>query len=321
MALTINFALFIISAVFLVLSGAYLIKSLFKISKLLKITEFTATFLLISVATSFPELFVGISSALAGQTALALGNILGANLINLTLIMGILIILGKGIKTKNTQLRESPYLLVGIVALPLVLFFFGNSLSRTDGLLLLFVFFAYSYHLIKSNKKYVKKYKIDKKKLKGVSIILTIFIFVLSLAVLIVSAFFVIKYASLISIDLQLPQIFIGLFLISLGTTLPELAFGVRAVLSGHESMGIGNQLGTIIVNSTLVLGVTALITPITANIFLFFVAGIFLVFSAFLFVYFVTYKEKLSSTEGMTLIIVYVLFIIVQFYIGKTMI
>ena len=321
MTLTINFVLFIISAVFLVLSGAYLVKSLFKISKLLKITEFAATFILISVATSFPELFVGISSALTGQTALALGNILGANLINLTLIMGILLLLGKGIKTKHTQLRETAYPLAGIVALPLVLFFFGNTLSRADGFLLLFVFFAYSYYLIKSSKKYVKGYKIDKKRLKGINIILTTFIFVLSLAVLIVSAYFVIRYASLISIGLQLPQIFVGLFLISLGTTLPELAFGVRAVLSGHKSMGIGNLLGTVIVNSTLVLGVTALITPITANIFLFFAAGIFLLFSVFLFVYFVIYKEKLSSTEGMTLILIYVLFVIVQFYLKGTMI
>ena len=321
MTLTINFALFIISAAFLVLSGAYLVKSLFKISQLLKITEFTATFILISVATSFPELFVGISSALTGQTALALGNVLGANLINLTLIMGILILLGKEIKTKNTQLRESSYPLAVMVALPLVLFFFGNVLSRADGFLLLFVFCAYSYYLIKNNKKYVKKYKIDKKKLKKINIILTTFIFVLSLAVLIVSAYFVIKYASLISIDLQLPQIFIGLFLISLGTTLPELAFGIRAVLSGYKSMSIGNQLGTVIVNSTLVLGVTALITPITADIFIFFIAGIFLLFSVFLFVYFVKYKEKLSSTEGITLILIYILFIIVQFYLGRTMI
>ena len=321
MTLTINFVLFIISAAFLVLSGAYIIKSLSKISKHLGITEFAATFILISIATSFPELFVGISSALTGQTALALGNILGANLIDLTLIMGILILLGKEIKTKNTQLRESPYLLAGIVALPLVLFFFGNMLSRTDGLLLLFVFFAYSYHLIKNSKKYAKVHKIDKKKLEGINIISTTLIFVLSLAVLMVSAYFVIKYASLISIDLQLPQIFVGLFLISLSTTLPELAFGVRAVLSGHKSMSIGNQLGTIIVNSTLILGIIALINPITADIFLFFTAGIFLLFSAFLFVYFVTSKEKLSSTEGITLILIYVLFVIVQFYLGGTMI
>jgi len=321
MTLTINFVLFIISAAFLVLSGAYLVKSLFKISQHLKITEFAATFILISIATSFPELFVGISSALTGQTALALGNILGANLIDLTLIMGILILLGKGIKTKPTQLRESSYPLAGIVALPLVLFFFGNTLSRADGLLLLFVFFAYSYYLIKNSKKYMKGHKINKKKLKGINIILTTSIFVLSLAVLIVSAYFVIKFASLISIDLQLPQIFIGLFLISLGTTLPELAFGVRAILSGHKSMSIGNQLGTVIVNSTLILGVVALITPITADIFIFFVAGIFLLFSAFLFVYFVTYKEKLSSIEGMTLILIYVLFIIVQFYLKGTVI
>jgi len=321
MTLTINFILFFISVAFLVLSGAYIIKSLSKISKFLKITEYAATFILISIATSFPELFVGISSALTGQTALALGNIIGANLLDLTLIMGILILLGKKIKTKNTQLRESPYLLAGIVALPLVLFFFGNMLSRADGFLLLFVFFAYSYHLIKNSKKYVKGHEINKKKLGRSKIILTTLTLVLSLTVLIVSSYFVIKYASLISIDLQLPQILVGLFLISFGTTLPELAFGVRAALSGHESMSIGNQLGTIIVNSTLVLGIVALITPITADIFLFFVAGIFLLFSAFLFVYFITSKEKLSSTEGMTLIGIYVLFVLVQFYLGRTMI
>jgi cation:H+ antiporter len=103
------------------------------------------------------------------------------------------------------------------------------------------------------------------------------------------------------------------LFLISFGTTLPELAFGVNAVLKGHKGMALGNIYGTIIVNATLVLGLSAVIYPITSDFLLFLVSAVFLIVLAFLSWTFLESDHKLSVQEGVALILFYLLFVIVE--------
>ena len=135
---------------------------------------------------------------------------------------------------------------------------------------------------------------------------------------LFVSSIFVVKYATLLSFDLKLPAIMIGLFLISIGTTLPELTFGVRAAMTGHAEMALGDQIGTIIANATLILGIIAIICPIQAAFAPFLIAAIFMLLVAFLFATFMESGSKLSITEGISLILLYVFFIIIEFYILK---
>ncbi len=310
--------LFIVSSIFLVVSGTYLVRSLSKISQFLKITEFTAAFILMSVATSFPELFVGISSATAGRSALSLGNVIGANIIDITLIMGIFILLGGGIRTREKVLEEKPFLLVAIAILPLLLFYLGGSISRIDGGILLAVFFLYSWRTIRSGRRFEKEYKVHKK-MKPHEVLVTWSLFLVSLAALFLSSRFVIEYASSIGEALNIPDVLLGVFLLSVSTTLPELTFGVLSVLRGHKSMSVGNQAGTIITNSTLILGIVALISPIVANQLVFFVSALFLVFSAVLFVTLSKSGKRLDTTEGIALILLYVLFLIIELYFTRT--
>lgn len=308
-----NLLFFVIACVIMIFSGTWLVKSLAKIARFLRITEFAAAFIIMAVATSLPELFVGISSALAKNPALALGNILGANILDLTLIMGIIVLLGRGIKVGSKKMKEDAVYMIFILMLPAILFVIGKSLSRIDGVILVVVFTLYSWRMLKRRRKFEKELEDHVKRL---DIVLNVFLFVACLVVLFFSAKFVIRYASALAIDLVLPPIMIGLFLISVGTTLPELTFGTRAVLMGHGEMALGDQIGTIVANSTLILGITAIIYPIYAHIPLFLISAVFMLFAAFLFATFMGSGSKLGVREGIALILLYVFFIIVEFYV-----
>ena len=311
--LIINLISFLISCIVLIISGTLLVKTLAKIAAFLKLSEFVVGFIIMAFATSIPELFVGITSALTKNPALALGNVIGANIINLTLVIGIAILLGKGIKIESKKTKTDALYMVGIAALPMVLMVIGGSLSRIDGIILLAAFALYARRILQQRKLFKKEVEDS---IKRKDIILTTILFVFSLALLFLSARFVVEYATSLSVDLALPPIIVGLFIISIGTTLPELTFGSRAVLAGHSEMALGNSIGSVIVNSTLVLGIASILCPITANILLFSVGAIFMVMIAFLFATFVESGNKLYIKEGISLILLYIFFVIIEFYI-----
>jgi len=307
-----NLLFFVIACVVMVVSGTWLVKSLAKIALFLRITEFAAAFIIMAAATSLPELFVGISSALVKNPALALGNIIGANILDLTLILGIITLVGREIKIGSKKIKKDAFHMIFISMLPVVLFAIGKSLSRLDGIILIGVFALYSCRMLKRGRRFEKKLKDQVKRLDA---ILNVFLFIVCLVVLFLSAKFVIRYASALAIDLVLPPIMIGLFLVSVGTTLPELTFGTRAALMGHKEMALGDQIGTVIFNSTFILGVTALICPITAQFSLFLISAIFMLLAAFLLATFMESGSKLGIKEGIALILLYAFFVIVEFY------
>lgn len=311
--LLINLGIFVLSCLVLILSGSFLVKSLVKISSFLKISGFVMGFVLMAFATTIPELFVGITSGLAKNTALSLGNVIGSNIANLSLIIGIGVVLSRGIKIKKEGIKKDAFFMFLIMLLPLVLLFIGRSLSKLDGLILIIVLLFYIKKVLKERKRYSKEFS---DKIKRWEIVLNVLLFVVSLVLLFVSAAFVVRYGTLLSVDLLLPPLVIGLFLVALGTSLPELMFSVNAILKGQGEMALGDIMGAAIVNSTLVLGVTALIYPITAVWNLFLVSGIFMMVISFLFLSFVN-DDELGLLEGISLIMLYVLFVIVEFYLG----
>lgn len=312
--LVLNFLFFVISCVVLFGSGILLVKSLENIARFLRIAEFTAAFIIMAVATSLPELFVGIFSAIEKTTSISLGNIVGATILDLTLVTGLIIIASRGIKiTSKATKRDALFILIPL-SLLLVLFFIGNSLSRVDGAILVAVFFIYSYLLIKERKKEFKEKLEDK--VNRYKAVFQSMAFIILLAIMLFSAKFVIHYAILLSSDLKLPPIMIGLFLISIGTVLPELTFGIAAALKNKGEVALGDQIGTIVTNSTLIIGIAALIYPVTTNVLLFMISAAFLIVSAFIFVTFFQTGKKLYVIEGIALILLYLLFVFVEFYV-----
>jgi len=316
-----NLILFTLYCIILVASAITLVKSLKKISKFLKIPEFTAAFIIMAVATSLPELFVGISSALAKNPELSLGNILGAGLLNLTLIIGIFTIVSKKLPVKTIQLKKEASILSSTIILLIILFLIDQQLSRIDGIILLTLFTLNTHRLYKNSKLTTSKIKKQAKKNKYSENTSKIFIlFVIGLILLFFSSRYAVKYAALIAGDLNLPKIIIGLFLISIATTLPELIFGLSAIKMKHKEMAIGDQIGTVFANLTLILGIVAIIQPIKADLSSFIISSIFFLFGTLLFIHFIKTKNRLEIKEGILLIIFYILFAFTEIILKHTL-
>ena len=292
-------------------SGALLVKTLVNISRYLKLSEYAIAFILMALATSAPELFIGLTSAMNKTPAVSLGNIIGANIINLTLALGLVIIAAKGINITNQTAKKDAWIIFFLALLPILLVFDGQ-LSRFDGLTLLLFFFWYISRLLKQREKFSKtlnslKYDISQFKI----FMKNLGLFIVGLILLLAAAWGVVQTASLIAKDLNLSLVFIGLVLVALGTTLPEISFGFRSVLLKHEEMTLGNFIGSIAFNSLFILGLVALIHPIQVNNFsLIAVSALFLTFSLIIFNIFIRTKERLSYQEGIIFLIIYGLFL-----------
>lgn len=309
----VNLISFIVSCVVLVVAGSWVVKSLTKIARFLKVSEFVAAFIILAFSTSIPELFVGISAGLAKSSQLSLGNVIGSNIANLTLIMGIAIVLARGIKVRSKTIRSDANNIFFIALLPLILMFIGSGLSRIDGIVLLAVFIFYIFKLIKKRRRFGRKME---DRIRPKEIIINFLVFVISFSVLYFSAQYVVKYAELIALDLKLPQILIGLFIIAIGTSLPELIVGLRAVVGKHPEMVLGTAIGSVVANSTLVLGITAVIYPIKPDFLLFFTSAGFMMIIIFLFSTMTESGRKLYLKEGLSLIFLYIFFVMIEFYI-----
>lgn len=308
-----NFVYFLFFAILLTISGIYLVKSLSKISGFLGISEFSAAFIIMAFASSIPELFVGISSALNGTPQLSLGNIIGANIINLTLISGIIILISKEIKIESNKIGKDIYFMLTSILLLIILFTIGKSLSRIDGIILLAIFGLHTYNIFKKRKKYKQKLKNETERQKKFKYLV---IFLISLIGLFISSNFVVKYASEVAVDFGFSEMILGLFLLSIATTLPELVFGISASNLKHKEMAVGNQIGSVVTNICLILGIVAVLHPISSKFLPFLTASIFMFVSAFIFTTFIKTGKKLEKIEGISLILIYVLFIIIEFFI-----
>jgi cation:H+ antiporter len=308
-------ALFLVSVFALVKSGAKAVQKLVAIARYLRISEYVLAFILMALATSLPEFFVGINSALAKASVLSLGNIIGSNIVNLSLILGVVVIFAKGIKIESKIAKRDAWIVFFISILPLLLLV-DKNLSQADGAILLIVFIWYLRHILKDKEAFRKRMDHMVRTIEEFrQFAKNLVIFVVAIAILLISSWGVVKTATLIAEGLELPLILIGLVLVAIGTSLPELVFGIKAVITKHEGMNLGNLIGSTVMNSTLILGITALIYPIRIENFnMILTAGLFMVFIIFIVNFFIATKEKISWKEGVVLIGLYIAFLMIEF-------
>ena len=288
--------------------------------------DFFITSFILALATSLPELFVGITSALEGSPALSLGNIIGSNITNLSLIMGGTAIVGGGLAVRGNFLRRDVFYAFLAGAAPMLLLY-DRSLSRIDAVILLALYVFYNISVFSERmkdlaeetgkqEKFVTKlirklnYNVPSRQLKEIGWVF------LGVALLLFSADVLVKIAIKIAYGLNLSLLLIGLFLVSLGTTLPELVFGIKAVRQRKNSMVFGNLLGSIVANGTLIIGVASLISPFKVKAFSDYLLATMVYVIVFgLFYLFIHSKRKLEKWEGAVLIGVYLLFLLVEFF------
>jgi cation:H+ antiporter len=310
----ISFLFFIIACIGIVGSTHFLVKSLFKVEEYYHLREFIVGFLLIGILTSLPELSVGIISALNQISSLSFGNVIGANVVDVALVVGLVAFISKNIKVEAQLEKSTLFIITAMTFLPLILFL-DQELSRIDGAILIVAFFLYVVRLLHVRKKFksVKKGKVTKRELHK-----DIIIFIISLAILIASARLIVYAASNIAAVLSFPLILIGLLIVSPGTSLPELSFELSCVLKKHSSVALGDLLGSLAFNSTFILGVVSVISPIKAHFSSFSIGSIFFIISLFMFLIFARTGKEIRKKEGAVLLIIYALFVIITFYLNS---
>lgn len=305
--LFIDFLVFIIGCTGLVLSSNFVVKSLIRVEEYYHLREFVVGFLVVGVLTSFPELSVGIISSLSDISSLSFGDVLGSNVINIALVMGLVAFIGKNIRFEAQLEKTTLFFISAMVFLPMILFL-DQELSRIDGVILIAAFVLYVIRLLMIRKKFKK---VEGGNVHRIRVYKNIAIFIVSLLVLIGSARLLVYSASEIALALSFPLVVIGLMIVSVGTSLPELSLELGCVLRGHCSVALGDLLGSLAFNSTLILGVVSLISPIHAPFSSFAISSFFIVISLASFLFFARSGRTITRKEGTILLLIFALFII----------
>ncbi|MBI4837335.1 MAG: sodium:calcium antiporter [Candidatus Portnoybacteria bacterium] len=301
-----------ISAVLLAFASRWLVRALMSISRYLCWREFVVAFFTIALAASLPNLFVGIISALRGVPEISFGDIIGGNVIDLTLVVFLAVFWGRSsISTESALVQRSALFTAAIAILPLLLVADG-ILSRVDGLILILVFFLYAYWVFGRGDRFTKIYNeasVDKHEfIRATGIMLV------SSTLMLVAAAGIVRSAVSLADYFDLPMIFVGLLIVGLGNVLPEAYFAVVSAGAKQNWMVLGDLMGSVINSATLVLGVVALVNPIhVVNIPAAAVARIFLIVAALLFWIFVKTGRKITKVEAAFLFFIYILFIIIE--------
>lgn len=311
--------IFIISCVILVRSGSWVVKSLVRVGQFLGWREFIVSSIIMAFATSLPELFIGISSAFQGSSSLGLGNVIGSNIINLTIVIGIIVLFSTKLSAHGTTLKRSVLLATVLSTLPIILMLDGE-ISRADGIVLLLGFLIYFGNLFRREERFSKVLREQFQRIgaRFGAFIKDIGLFLLGIALLLISAEGIVWSAKTLAIAGGIPFILIGALIIAIGTNLPEITFGIKAVNLKHSNMVLGNIMGSVAANSTLILGITFIISPLKIPyINPYIIGAIFTTLVALLFFIFSRTKQEINKKEGAFLIITYALFVTAEILIS----
>jgi cation:H+ antiporter len=308
---------FIVAAAALARASLLLVDTLTKIALKLKISEFLVGFVLIAIGSSLPELVVGIVAATEGEPLLSLGNIIGSNIVNLTLILGIPALVAGGIRIRS-QVRNREVIFMNLLAIAPLLLVIDGEIGRGEGILLVLLFLLYLYNLILRSSSYTRVVKNHRRK---ISLPVQILLFIAGLAILLGSAHVLIQTGTSLAATLKIPTILIGIFVLALGTSLPELSFDITAALRRDGEILMGETLGSIISNATLIIGITAIINPIVIeNRKIIATSSAMLVVSLLVFTFFVRSQYKVTVKEGVILIFGYLVFVVLELLFGVRM-
>lgn len=314
-----EFLLLITGFIMLIKGANYFVDGASSIAKFFKVPTIIIGLTIVAFGTSSPELAVNINAILKDSNNIALGNIVGSNILNILLILGITSIIKPMHINKNTLTKEFPFLILStLVLFVLSLDIYSKNgikqLSKIDGFILLILFIAFFYYLINSTIK-------SKRTIESTSnteesnnitkhyIYKSIGITVCGLAAIIIGGNLVVDQSVLIAKNFGISERIIGLTIVALGTSLPELVTSVVAAWKNESDIAIGNIIGSNIFNMLLILGISSWIKPLPIDSSSYFDI-LFLVFATIITYILCLSKKNISRYEGLTLSFFYIAYI-----------
>ncbi len=319
MTLLTDVIIFALSIFVLSKSANTVIKSSVKIARITKLGELTIGFLVLSIATTIPELAVSSSAIISGDVGISLGNILGSSVTNICLLIGLIGLLHPMRIAEKTLMKLIEIL--SLSSLILIILLVTNSLSKPIGIALLIVYLLFGLYSVKKkitlgDIRFDKTLNLINKFKFSSGFYKSIFFLIIGLILVLFSSWYVVNSASNIAMSLGVAKSVIGATIIAVGTSLPELSTAVAASKEGHLKLGLGNIIGACLTNLTLVLGLILVLSPLTIAIDIFITLVGFVLISNVLLLIFIGSigRKKLERFEGAILLIVYIIFLILTF-------
>lgn len=344
-----NFLTLLLGLVFLVKGSDYFVKSASAIAEKLGVSEFVIGLTLVAVGTSIPELASSIVASIQHASGIVVGNVVGSNIVNIGLIVGLAAFLSP-MKTEVEMLRRDGYIML-FAAVLFFVFALNGELSKIESGIFLLLYIAYSFFLFEEAEKYEGKlhfkefiiyfFKFQyinsaRQKINGISNganptngdsgnktgqkegfskdILTL---VLSCAAIVIGANYFVEESIFFAKLIGISDTIIGTTLVAVGTSLPELAVTVSAARQGYGNIALGNIIGSNITNVFMILGLSGLLFPIAvAEISLFFSTPVMIVISVVLLI-FISTGWEIKRWEGVALMAIYAAFLLVLFRVS----
>lgn len=303
-----NNAFIFIVALYMVIKGSTMATNYAgRLAESFRFSKYTVGFIIVAVISILPETFIAINAAIKGIPSFGLGMLFGSNIADLTLIFAILVFYaGRSLKVESKILKNHviyPFILL----FPLILGLDGYF-SRIEGVALILAGAIFYYLALRDGTDGTVPVVTSNGRYKSVAMLLV------SMAVLLVGAHFTVTSATSVANSLGVSPILVGMLIVGLGTTMPELFFSLRSIKKRDDSLAIGDLLGTVLADATIVVGILALVNPFAFPQKIVYITGVFMVLASFMLFRFMRSGRALTRREATMLFAFWVVFVVVEF-------
>lgn len=308
--MTNNLFIFIV-ALFMVIKGSTMATNYAgRLAESFRLSKYTVGFIIVAVISILPETFIAINSAISGVPSFGLGMLFGSNVADLTIIFAILVFYaGRSLKVESKILRNHaiyPFILL----FPLVLGLDGYF-TRLEGAALILAGAIFYYLALRDGTDGTMPEVSRNGRHKAIGML------IVSMTVLLVGAHFTVTSATSVANSLGVSPILIGMLIVGLGTTMPELFFSLQSIKKKDDSLAIGDLLGTVLADATIVVGILALVSPFAFPQKIVFVTGVFMVVASFVLFYFMKSGRALTKKEAHLLFFFWVVFVLLELLVN----
>ena len=310
--MTIQIILIIFGFILLIKGADILVEGSSAIAKKINISEIIIGLTIVSIGTSMPELVVSTTSAINGYSDMSVGNIIGSNITNLLLILGLSAMIRPVKFQQQTKWIENPLSII----LTIIFFIICNinqDINRIEGILLITLFILFLiYTIIMGIKSQKNEVIMQLDETKKINTLKNVMLIILGIAILKIGGDLVVNNAEKIARILKISDKIISLTIVAIGTSLPELVTSVTAAIKGDSDIAIGNIVGSNIFNMLLIIGISAVIKPINYNIT--YNVQIMILFIGMMLMSifpFIKPKDTLSRKNGLICVTLYIIYLI----------
>ncbi|MBI2037643.1 MAG: sodium:calcium antiporter [Candidatus Magasanikbacteria bacterium] len=306
-----NIFIFACSLALVIKGATFATKYASRLAKSFHLSKYTVGFIVVAIISILPETFIAINSALTGMPSFGLGVLFGSNIADLTLVFTVILLFaGRRIKIESKVIdRNKVYSF--FLLLPVILGLDGYF-SRLEGLALIIVGAVFYYMVFRNDASTAVAGNSDHSWYKSLILL------VVGMAVLLIGSYFTVISALALAQAFNINPILIGMLVVGLGTTIPELFFALKAVRKKDDSLAVGDVLGTVLADATIVVGILALLNPFSFPQKIIYITGVFMVLASAILLIFMRSGKVLSRKEGIGLLFFWLAFVFIEFWFNK---